>query len=138
MRDSYIRELRDLKVLDGDTVRGTLRLGFGVDLYYQTFRLYGVNAYETTRRGSWDNGLSEDEILEKLNKGKQAKKALQELIEDSYYTGFSSVVSPKDQQEKGKYGRWLGVLYLYSHADGILNWNDFLLKKDYGYTLTYN
>jgi endonuclease YncB( thermonuclease family) len=137
MRDSYIRQLRNVEVIDGDTVRATIRLGFGVELAYQSIRLYGVNAYETTRRGSWDNDLTPSEVEQKLDLGRCAKKILEQKIEESLYVGFESIISPKDISRKGKYGRWLGRLTIYTPDEYII-WNKYLVEKGYGYRKDYD
>lgn len=128
--DNFYRQLRNIRVLDGDTVEGDLDLGFNCMLRKQTFRLYGVNAYETTRRGSWDNNLSEDEIKRKIAIGKEAKQKLIEMIDSSIWVFIESKVAPK--KLKGKYGRWLVTLWLVDLHSKV-NFNEWLLENEMGY-----
>jgi endonuclease YncB( thermonuclease family) len=134
--DNYCRELRNVVVVDGDTIRATIRLGFGVELAHQQIRLFGVNAYETTRRGKWDDGLSEEEIEEKIRLGKEAGKALNLLLVNCDWVTLTSEVSPKNLTKKGKYGRWLGLLHI-AKDDDVVNWNDELIARGYGYKKEY-
>jgi len=128
--DNYIRRVRNVEVVDGDTFRADIDLGFDVWLNRQTFRLYGVNAFETTRRGNWDNGLKESEITAKLKLGKRAKDILINLVDNSAAVYVQSRVKPK--RLKGKYGRWLCVMWLVD-MNGETNFNDWLIENGMGY-----
>lgn len=134
LKPNYLRKLilETIIVKDGDTLEATIDLGFESLLTNQVFRLYGVNAYETTRRGKWDDGLSEEEIQEKLQLGKDAELLLQSKVWTADEVWYDSKISPKDLRKKGKYGRWLGTLYIYSEGE-ILNWNKFLVEQGYGF-----
>ena len=128
--DNYYRRLKNVLVKDGDTVSADIDLGFNCKLEDQDIRLYGVNAYETTRRGSWDNNLTENEIIAKITRGKEAKNQLINFIKKSRYVYFQSKVAPK--KVKGKYGRWLGILWLQTPEETI-NFNKWLVENDYGF-----
>lgn len=145
--DQFIRRIRVHKVFkqsspednqqvkDGDTLVGDIELGYGLPFEGQVFRLYGCNAWETSRRGSWDNGLSEEEVLAKIALGKEAEKILEREIElcgkDIW---IQSMVSPDELQRKGKYGRWLVKLFLKRPGeDKPYCWNDWLIENGYGY-----
>ena len=132
MHDNFIRELRHCTVKDGDTLAGTIRLGFNAELSNQVFRLYGVNAYETTRRGSWDNDLDEKEVQRLISLGKKAKKLLKEHIAKATKIFYQSELSPKKLSKEGKYGRWLGTLFLEVEGETI-DWNQYLLDQGLGY-----
>lgn len=79
------------RVIDGDTIDVDIDLGFFTVLHAQRIRLYGIDAPEL--RGS--------ERLE----GLEAKAWLKQKIEGKEI----ELVTFKDA--KGKYGRWLGVIY---------------------------
>jgi micrococcal nuclease len=108
------------RVVDGDTVDGTIDLGFGICVK-KRIRLLGINAPETRLQSK-----IEDEgkrILEK-EAGLRAKDKLAELL-------FNKPISIKTKLDKtGKFGRVLGTLYTLENEQ-LLNINDFLLMKGY-------
>lgn len=96
------------RVIDGDTIVIDLQLGLGVVLDDQYIRFYGINAWET-RGEEREKGLVAKEYLkERLSKGK-----------------IEIEIRPEwGQNGKGKYGRWLGIVYI----DGV-NINAELVEK---------
>lgn len=91
-KNLYHYEAHITKVYDGDTITATISLGFGVELKNQKIRLFGINAPEL-RGSERDAGLkSKDWLLDKL----LDKTVVIETIKD----------------KKGKYGRWLGIVWL--------------------------
>lgn len=124
------------QVKDGDTLVGDIELGYGIPFEDQIFRLYGCNAWETSRRGSWDDGLTEAEVAEKIRLGKEAEDILEREIEEAGKNiWIESKVSPKKLQRKGKYGRWLVILYIQKPSNPKpYNWNEWLVRNGYGYT----
>ena len=145
MRDNYVRTVMptpgsdSIKATDGDTVSGLIDWGGKIWMPDQTFRLWGVNAFETSRRGSWDNGLHPDEVKRKIARGKEAKRLLQEKMDAADLVTFQSLYSPartlfelRKRKLKGKYGRWLGVLWIHT-GDETIEWNQWLIDNDYGY-----
>ena len=80
------------KVYDGDTVTVDIDLGFDVVLKSQKIRLLGINAPEV--RGS------------QRPEGLKSRDALREKIGSKWV----SIKTQKDK--KGKYGRWLGEIYI--------------------------
>jgi len=100
----YWYECHDVRVVDGDTADcGELRLGFNVVLTDIRFRLYGIDAWET--RGS------------EKPKGLLAKQWLVDQIEGK------NVIVMSIRDERGKFGRLLGVLWL-----GNVNLNERLVE----------
>ena len=92
------------KVYDGDTITVDIDLGFDVVLKGQKIRLLKINAPEV--RG------------EQRPEGLKSRDALRERIGNKW-------VKVKTQQDKkGKYGRWLGEIWL----DDICV-NDWLLQE---------
>jgi len=92
------------KVYDGDTVTVDIDLGFDVVLQKQKIRLLRINAPEV--RG------------EQRPEGLKSRDALRERIGNKW-------VKVKTQQDKkGKYGRWLGEIWL----DDVCV-NDWLLQE---------
>lgn len=96
------------RIIDGDTIVVDLYLGLNVILDGQYIRLYGIDAWET--RG------------EEREKGLEAKEYLKERLS----TGQIEIeIRPEwGQGGKGKYGRWLGIIYM----DGV-NVNSELIEK---------
>ena len=98
---AYVR-----KVYDGDTVTVDIDLGFDVVLKDQKIRLTKINAPEV--RG------------EQRPEGLKSRDALRDKIGNKWIR----IKTQKDK--KGKYGRWLGELWL---DDECIN--DWLLKEGY-------
>lgn len=95
----YLYPVKMERVIDGDTIVVDLYLGLGVILDDQYIRFYGIDAWET-RGEEREKGLKAKEYLEeRLSKGK-----------------IEIEIRPEwGQNGKGKYGRWLGVIYV----DGV-------------------
>ena len=94
------------KVYDGDTVTVDIDLGFDVVLKDQKIRLTKINAPEV--RG------------DQRPEGLKSRDALRDKIGNKWIR----IKTQKDK--KGKYGRWLGELWLDDECV-----NDWLLKEGY-------
>lgn len=94
------------KVYDGDTITVDIDLGFDIVLHKQSIRLLGINTPEV--RG------------DEREQGLIARDALAARILDKDVT----IKTHKDS--KGKYGRWLGEIYLDDE-----NLNEWLLTEGY-------
>jgi micrococcal nuclease len=80
-----------IRVIDGDTIDVDIDLGFFTVIHKQRIRLHGIDAPEV--RGSERfSGLKSKSWLKQKIEGKEIE-----------------LVTFKDA--KGKYGRWLGVIY---------------------------
>jgi micrococcal nuclease len=86
-----------LRVVDGDTIDVTIRLGFDVELRKQRLRLYGINAWESRTRDK-----------EHKRKGLLAKQRLIELCPDRLVMLSHG---------RGKYGRILATIYTEDNRD---------------------
>ena len=95
MYEYKIKEIN--RIVDGDTVDATIDLGFDV-LYKTRVRLYGINTPETRTKD-----------LEEKAKGLAAKERLNEIINKAVHMGHHLILQTK---EKGKFGRYLGVLII--------------------------
>ena len=102
----YLAKLE--RIIDGDTIVADLYLGLNVILDGQYIRLYGIDAWET-RGEEREEGLKAKEYLE----GRLSKGQIEIEIRPEW-----------GQNGKGKYGRWLGIIYV----DGV-NINVELMKK---------
>ena len=106
------------RIIDGDTIVVNLILGLGVVLDYQYLRFYGIDAWET--RG------------EERPKGLLAKEFLIELLE---HVQVIIEIRPEwGSQGKGKYGRWLAVVYI---AETGINLNELLISEGHAEEATY-
>jgi len=104
------------KVIDADTIRVVLDLGFHLRLN-ATCRLFGINAPEI--RGS------------EKEKGKAATECLKELIEGAE---LFCVTYKDPRKQQGKYGRWLIELFAKRNECSI-NCNRELVRR--GHAVTY-
>ena len=92
MSDLYTYKARCTSVFDGDSVTVDIDLGFKHWMLGQKIRLFGINTPET--RGS-----------ERLS-GLIARDRLRELIEGR------DIILASHRDRAGKYGRWLGTIYI--------------------------
>ena len=98
------------RVIDGDTVDGSIDLGFGVFLT-QRVRLLGIDAPETCLQKSIKN--KEERIAEKA-RGLKAKQRLKEIIKEGAKQPEGLFIHTF-LDKKGKYGRVLGdIKYIYA------------------------
>ncbi|QDU82695.1 Thermonuclease precursor [Polystyrenella longa] len=102
----YICEV--VRVIDGDTVELDVDLGFSIR-YRLTVRLYGIDAPEQREK---PQGPAATAFLRKLIEGKQI------VLE-----------SIKDKQ--GKYGRYLGKLWLQDAGGDVDDVNQMLVDMGY-------
>lgn len=89
------------EVVDGDTVRANIDLGFHIWVRDEKLRLHAIDAPELRRYGAGAEVTDAEKAA-----GKAAKAALVDLIEGKEVT----LCTIKDG--KGKYGRYLAQIYL--------------------------
>jgi micrococcal nuclease len=82
------------KVIDGDTIRCDIDLGFDIVMANQTIRLYGIDTPESRTRD-----------LEEKYYGNLSKQFL-----NDYCPKGSTIILKTHLDEKGKFGRILGEL----------------------------
>ena len=92
MHNLYAYKATVLDVYDGDTIRLKIDLGFGIVLENESVRLFGINTPEL-RGEEREDGLVSRDRLRELILGKEV-----------------TLITIKDS--KGKYGRYLGTIYL--------------------------
>ena len=83
-----------VRVVDGDTVDVDIDLGFNHWIHNERIRLYGVDCPECRSRDKEE---------------KAAGLLAKEFVEDALHVGGTYTLSTK---EKGKFGRYLGVIML--------------------------
>tara|TARA_R110000751_G_scaffold4594_2_gene22299 strand:- start:726 stop:1112 length:387 start_codon:yes stop_codon:yes gene_type:complete len=91
----YYKVKEIVKIVDGDTVDFRIDLGFDLSVKIRV-RLAKINAWESRTRN-----------LEEKAKGLQSKARLKEICEEHFEKGTLKVSTT----EKGKYGRYLGVIW---------------------------
>ena len=93
-----------VKIIDGDTIRVDVDLGFGIWSRNETVRLYGIDTPESRTRD-----------LEEKKYGLAAKQFLTNMLNDSGGIKLKS-------HGKGKFGRILGELWrTTNYADKSIN-----------------
>lgn len=96
------------KVVDGDTIKCDIDLGFDIVLSNQTVRLYGVDAPESRTKDK-----------EEKYYGNLAKNFLKR-----YFKNNNTIILKTHLDKKGKFGRILGEIYLNN-----LNVNKLLVEE---------
>ena len=94
------------KVYDGDTITVDLYSGFGIILHDQKIRLYGINTPEVRGDSKPEGILSRDALRTRI---------LGQTV---------TIKTSKDK--KGKYGRWLGEVFVEEE-----NINQWLITEGY-------
>jgi len=94
----YEYECKISRVVDGDTVDVDIDLGFGTWRCSERIRLYGVDTPECRTRNAEEKAA-----------GLLAKKFVQEAL----HVGGTYMLQTK---EKGKFGRFLGVIFIQGSA----------------------
>tara|TARA_R100000231_G_scaffold18031_1_gene18495 strand:+ start:444 stop:770 length:327 start_codon:yes stop_codon:yes gene_type:complete len=95
-----------VKVYDGDTITVDFDLGFGIVLKKQTIRLFGINTPEVRGPEKFDGIISRDALRQRIL-GEQ-------------------VIIKTSKDKKGKYGRWLGEVFVEDE-----NINQWLISEGY-------
>ena len=108
------------RVIDGDTVDGTIDLGFGI-YTHKRIRLLGIDAPETRLQSKIKD--KNQRLLEK-KAGLRAKAKLKEILDSQ------EIVINTQLDKSGKFGRILGTL-LTKESDSLLNINKLLLAQGY-------
>ena len=102
------------KVYDADTITVDIDLGFGVWLFKQSIRLLNVAAPEIRGEERPQGLISRDKLREWI-------PLESEIILKTY------------KDSKGKYGRWLGEIFVPDEADNLklVNLNEKLISGGY-------
>ncbi len=99
------------KVYDGDTCTVDIDMGLGCWVHNEKIRLYRINAPEVRGPQRSQGLLSRDFLRSKIDK----KKVLLKTVRD----------------KKGKYGRYLGEIWLNDENGGYININDLMVQEGY-------
>ena len=111
------------RVIDGDTVDGTIDLGFGISVK-KRIRLLGINAPETRLQRKIKN---ETKRIAEKELGLRAKDKLADMLHNQ------EIIIQTKLDKTGKFGRVLGTLLIndFGIEEPRLNVNQFLLSKGY-------
>jgi endonuclease YncB( thermonuclease family) len=90
----YEYNCKIVRVTDGDSIVVDIDLGFGLWIHGERIRLYGVDTPECRTRDAEE---------------KAAGLLAKEFVEDALHVGGTYRLQTK---EKGKFGRYLGTIYL--------------------------
>jgi len=112
--EPYLYHAEVCSVYDGDTCRLDIDLGMGVWIRNESVRLFGINAPEM--RGD-----------EKVA-GKVSRDALRQWIMGESIV-IKTIATRKGKDKKGKYGRYLAVLWAKNAADEWYNVNERLVTE---------
>ena len=108
-------------IVDGDTFDATVDLGFNI-LHKIRVRMHGINTPESRTRD-----------LEEKVRGLKSKDRLVELLTSGFYSNHYLVLQTK---EKGKYGRYLGIVYRKrKDNEEMFNINECLIQE--GFAVEY-
>lgn len=120
----YFYKLLNVCVIDGDTIKADIDLGFGGVLKKRTIRLAGINAPETTKTIKGIPNI-------KLSEGIKSKEFVNSIFEKADLILFKSL------EKEDSFGRCLGIIYFRSKGENtIINLNELLITQ--GYSEKYN
>lgn len=105
-----------LEVIDGDTIRGNIDLGYDVRLMDQRIRLEGFDAWEVSRIRQTVE-VTDEEII----KGKKARSELARLIDDAEAVLLQG-------EKRGAYGRIEGYLRLVQPSGPTLSVEGYMIE----------
>lgn len=113
----YFYRAKVVSVYDGDTCRVDIDLGFNTFLRREKIRLSGINAPEL-RGEEREAGLRSRDFLRGLINGK-------------------SVYLETEKDRKGKYGRYLGTIWVKDESGTYINVNEKLVEEGYAVKASY-
>ena len=107
----YVYKAQVTKVYDGDTCTVDIDLGLMTWIRGEKIRLYEINAPELIR--------------EEREQGLKSRDYLQSLILDK------EIVLQTVKDRKGKYGRYLGIIWVQDESGKYFNVNDQMVKSGF-------
>ena len=112
----YTYRAKVVSVFDADTIRVDISCGFGIVLANQKIRLYDIDAPEVRGPERPEGLIARDYLIDRI----LGREIILETIRD----------------KAGKYGRWLGIIWLFDHsANKWENINTSLIEQ--GYAIDY-
>jgi micrococcal nuclease len=109
------------RVYDGDTITVTIDHGFGLKVDTIELRLYGLNTPEVKGSSKPQGIISRDWLRERIAPNATKFSRWGWITDGSLnYIDLQTIKVGTKNQAKGKYGRYLAVLW---HEDGLnVNW----------------
>jgi micrococcal nuclease len=118
MYEYKIKEI--VHFVDGDTFDCIIDLGF--DVFHKIrVRMYGINTPESRTRD-----------LDEKKKGLAAKGRLKEILTEGIHPNYDLILKTK---EKGKFGRWLGIIIRRFEDDVDQDVNQMMIEE--GHAVPY-
>ncbi len=114
----YFYRAEVVSVYDGDTCRVNVDLGFNTKLMNEKIRLSKIDAPEL-RGESREAGLASRDFLRELILGKE-------------------IYLETEKDRKGKYGRYLGTIWVQNENGEYINVNELLIEKGFAVYLSYS
>jgi micrococcal nuclease len=111
-----------VKVVDGDTVDLIIDLGFRMTMT-DRFRLYGINAPESNRKASRVAGKAATEWLKLKLLGRKLR---------------IHTIKVKKGDKRGKYGRWLAIIFREIEDGEWENVNLLMVKEGHALEVDYD
>lgn len=108
----YTYQAKLIRVIDGDMIDAEIDLGFDIFIR-QRIKLYGINTAQ-----------SRDSNIEQKEKGIAAKSKLIELLDKEFIV---QIILNK----RGKYGRSMGIVFVKSDNNTLLNINDTMVEEGF-------
>lgn len=119
--DCYYYRANVIEVYDGDTVTVNIDLGFGVKFEKMKIRLFGINSPE--RRDP------DPVIKAQANKSREFMSSHVLGKDVKLYTIKKRKKSKKHEDKKGKYGRFLGIIYTNDINGKYINMNKLMVDS---------
>lgn len=111
----YYYKAKVLRVVDGDSIRCDVDMGFGIWQHNKDIRLYGIDAPETRT-----TDLNEKE------RGFVSKEWLEGVIEDASH----QVILKTYKDSTGKYGRLLADVFVLGVDGELWSVNQYMLDNE--------
>ena len=115
----YTYKLFNVQVIDGDTIKADINVGFDIVLKNRKIRLAGINAPETSKTIKGAPNL-------KLSEGIKSKE-----IVASALMALSTTILFKSLEKEDVFGRCLGIVFFLDKDNNFVNLNDFLFTQGY-------
>lgn len=132
MKDNYLRRAIIREIYDGDTItKCDVDLGYDCWNHNQSFRLYGINTPEIK------TGTAASKELGRL--ARDTFRTLLDLADGQcYLQSIKESLKDEKRNKKGKYGRWLAIVYLHLPDNVSMKINGFDFNPPNGVPVCYN
>lgn len=116
----YIYKLNNVFLIDGDTIKADIDLGYNIILKNRIIRLAGINAAETKKTIKGIPNL-------KLSEGLKTKDYVASIL-----LALAEIILFKSLEKDDSFGRCLGIIYFKKKGESsFINLNELLLTEGY-------